>query len=82
MGSKSRRRRVAMLDARARLAWAEAVDDLKSLSVMRKAGAYRMRRARLCASGTPPYAPDGREIPAYAGMTVMGRERRQWGART
>ena len=38
MGSKSRRRRVArlvaMLDARARLAWAEVVDDLKSLSVM------------------------------------------------
>ena len=39
VGSKSRRRRVAMrlvamLDARARLAWAEVVDDLKSLSVM------------------------------------------------
>ena len=34
VGSKSRRRLVAMLDARARLAWAEVVDDLKSLSVM------------------------------------------------
>ena len=34
VGSKSRRCLVAMLDARARLAWAEAADDLKSLSVM------------------------------------------------
>ena len=70
MGSKSRRRRVAMLDARARLAWAEAVDDLKSLSVMRKAGAYRMRRAAYAQAGFHPMPPDGREIPAYAGMTA------------
>ena len=34
VGSKSRRCLVAMLDARARLVWAEAADDLKSLSVM------------------------------------------------
>ena len=34
VGSKSRRCLVAMLDARARLAWAEAADDLKRLSVM------------------------------------------------
>ena len=34
VGSKSRRYLVDMLDARARLAWAAAADDLKSLSVM------------------------------------------------
>ena len=34
VGSKSRRYLVSVVDARARLAWAEAADDLKSLSVM------------------------------------------------
>ena len=34
VGSKRRRYLVSVVDARARLAWAEVVDDLKSLSVM------------------------------------------------
>ena len=43
-----------------------------------KAGTY-WRVVRLRESGNLPHSPDyGYEIPAYAGMTVMGRYRGEW----